>query len=74
MVEHGAIFFVYAGLSVAVPRVTKFREKKSFKKIFFFFEKPCNRVKAFLVQDNWFIFEAILKIKVNNCKRTNLYL
>ena len=74
MVEHGAIFFVYAGLSVAVPRVTKFCDKNRSKNCCFFSEKPCNRVKAFLVQDNWFIFEGILKIKVNNCKRTNLYL
>ena len=71
MVEQGAIFFLYAGLSVAVPRVTKFYEKNRSKQIFFP-EKPCNRVKAFLAQDNWFIFEGILKIKVN--KRTNLYL
>ena len=29
-------------------------------------------MKAFLAQDNWFIFEGMLKIKVN--KLTNLYL
>ena len=35
-------------------------------------EKPCYRLKAFLAQDNWFIFEGKLKMKVN--KSTNLYL
>ena len=66
-----ARYFCYAGLNVAVPRVTKFYEKNRSKK-FFFSEKPFNRVKTFLAQHKWFIFDGILKIKVN--KRTNLYL
>ena len=46
--------------------------KEIVQKIVFFFDELCFRVKAFLAKDNWFIFEGILKIKVNKC--TNLYL
>ena len=31
-------------------------------------EKPSYRVKAFLAQDNWFIFEGKLKMKVNKIR------
>ena len=61
----------YAGRNVAVPRVTKFYEKNR-SNFFFLFEKHCYKVKAFLAQDNRFIFEGIWKTKVD--KRTKLYL
>ena len=63
--------FFFSHRTVVVPRVTKFYTKNRSNKLFFS-EKLCYSARAFLAEDNWFIFERILKMKVN--KRTNVYL